>query len=294
MKRWLFLLLVISQQSYAVHFDQKFQFPDYNATASGTSWSYPQNQTMFYCYGLNENQKPLLNGVEFSFRDNDETSQRGACGNLLVSSYKAITGDGVTVTSDLDFQGDVQFLLGEVDGYPFESITFYSVPGNQKLGWYRANAKSAFESLKKGFFSSHKHGYFSEGVFGQPLDGVPKSGTAFYKGTTSDPTRISGEPSQVKNINIAKVDFAKGEISFDIETTNVIGSRVRIYNIQPIAFNKENGAFRGKVSVITATSKTAIINGFIGGKNGSVIYGLFSPGDAFVNEGVGFILGEKR
>lgn len=294
MKKTILIAVLCAQQAYAAHFDSNATLPEYTGSASGTSWSSPQPQTMFYCFGLDSKERPILNGVEFSFRDNDEKSQRGACGNLMVSSYKAISGKDLSISKDLDFQGDIQYLLGENDGYPFELVSFYSLPGNERLGWYRANSKSGFEALNKGMFSYHKHGFFSEGVFGQALEGFPKTGIAYYKGTASDPTRISGEPAQVKNVNVAKVDFAKGELTINIETTNVIGSRVAIYTTQPIAINKENGSFRGKVSVVTSISRTAIINGFVGGKNASVVYGLFSYGDAFSNEGIDFILGAKR
>lgn len=287
-------MFLFAHNVFAARFDANMIFPEYSGTASGASWVRPQPQTMFYCFGYDAKKKPAINGVEFSFRDNDEKSQGGACGNLLISAHKAISGKDISVVKDLDFQGDIQYLLGENDDYPFEMISFYSLPGNEKLGWYRVNSKSGFEALKKGMFSYHKHGFFSEGVFGQSLDGAPKSGVEYYKGTVSDPTRIGGEPTQVKNINIAKVDFAKSEMSINIQTVSAIGTKINIYNTQPITFNKENGSFNGKVSVITSISQTATINGFLGGKNASVIYGMFSYGDAFSNEGIDFILGAKR
>lgn len=294
MQKLIVLMTFFAQQVFAAHFDANMAFPEYNGTASGTSWTRPQPQTMFYCFGYDSKQKPVINGIEFSFRDNDRNSQSGACGNLLISAHKAISGKDITIVRDLDYQGDIQYILGENDDYPFEMISFYSLPGNERLGWYRVNSKSGFEALKKGMFSYHKHGFFSEGVFGQALDGIPKSGVEYYKGTSSDPTRIGGEPTQVKNINVAKVDFGKGEINIDIQMVNAIGNRISIYSPQPIAFNKENGSFRGKVNVITAISQTAMINGFLGGKNASVLYGMFSYGDAFSNEGIDFILGAKR
>jgi hypothetical protein len=284
----------------AAHFDSNAPHPDYTGSVSGKSWSYPQPQTMFYCFALDAKKKPLINGIEFSFRDTSKESQKGACGNLSLSAYKAISGKEVSVSNNHDYQGNIQYLIGENDDYPFELISFYSLPGNEKLGWYRANSKTGFNALGKGsIFSQHKHGFFSEGVFGQPLDGIPKTGVANYDGTVSEPTHIGGYPEYVKNINIAKVDFSKSKIDIDIKMTNRIGINVFINTVQPMTFNKEDGAFKGEVRIQESSSmgfsqRTAIINGFLGGKNASVVYGLFSEGDAFNDEGIDFVLGAKR
>ena len=285
----IFTLFCLSNLANAL--DPNFPWPEAKLTASGISWRDP-SQTIFFCYGLDANQKKLLNGVEFSFRPNDEGSQSGACNNLIYYSYQAITGrdlknPGVTNTQNFEY-GETTF-----NDYPFEFITFRT-PGNSIFGWYRLNSKSVFERQKEGFFSRYKYASFSEGAFGAPLDGIPKTGIGSYKGVVSNPTRIGGDPALVQEVPVATVDYAKGEISISATIPSLTGGSIRITSVEPIQFNKINGNFAGKVRIMANTKSIAYINGFLGGRNADGLFAMFSPGDAFSGEGIDFILGMKK
>jgi len=287
----LILLSLICCVTQTYGLEPNFSRPERLLTASGGSWSYPQPQGFFFCYGFNDANQKLLNGVEFSFRPNDQKSQLGACRNLLQFSHQPITGKDLKEPGITNIN-NFQFHLTNSDDYPFESVMYQSNSGSL-YGWYRINSKSAFERQKRGMFAKYKHDLFSEGVFGPPLDEIPQKGVAKYRGIVSDPSRIGGFPFSVGAIPVALIDFDKGEITIYASFSSV-PNLIRISSIEPIKFNRTNGNFGGKIRITSSDTYEGYVNGFIGGKNGEGIFAQFSIGDAFVGEGADFILGIKE
>jgi hypothetical protein len=256
--------------------DPSFRLPPKIGASSGSSWNDPK-ETIFFCFGVSENNKAQLHGTEFSYRSKDQKSATGACNNLILISHSIISGS--KLKNKKWNEGKVtQYWSGVVDKDPVNYLLL-NTADNKKYGWYVTN--------------SSNNNFFSEGTFGPPLSNLPKSGIASYQG-------VIGYSNQLfaKNINVANINFSKNEIEIMANFVGYDGFKRKVESIGPIKFNAENGTFIGKVTSTTYApgapyKSSGMINGFVGGANAEVLHASINIGSAFKG-GIDFVLGKKR
>jgi hypothetical protein len=274
--------------------DPNFPNSDSFSYALGDSWTTRGGgyHSVNYCWGMKQD-KPLLNGVEFSFREGTNKRSEGACNNLMIYAADLVAGKNVKGKRWNGILGG-HWEGTYIDGGKTNKLEYLVLQSSDGL---RYGTYLTYEPRGESDIGNR----YSQGVFGPPPSNFPAKGNIIYN------VAIGGGWSGwgIDQLSLISVDFAKGELTIDSGLynggLNDREDRRSIKSNGPIKFNKENGSFKGTVTTfhspghgMRAETSAGDVYGYLGGTNAEVIYAVMKLGSEPSRPGINYVIGAKK